>query len=336
MILWQSLQVEAYRDDQGPASASGYVDQHERLPGTSSMICRGVPRRMRGPPMIIYPTPVGLVSRAAGRPRESGVAAAPAVSPGEAASTTGSGGVSGQASAVVMIIFVVRRQFRARRLWSTRRRPRRRHEGSGSFPVWSWSCRGLGRRGVHRELLQVVAGVEVRGESVPQILGGEIIQRCPGDGSCERSDIVSLIIDSLQQLRQRRPVALSEESLVEPAGQGYPPLLRPDRSRPGQPTFHFVDALQRLGSGPSRVAVPILDVDEKGLPHRVNRHLEAGADGVAALVPTSRWASGEDSRRLEPGLIGWQAGEPFVNEFVAERPRLVEHGSERLGAVEGQ
>jgi hypothetical protein len=63
MILWQSLQVEAYRDDQGPASASGYVDQHERLPGTSSMICRGVPRRMRGPPMIIYPTPVGLVSR---------------------------------------------------------------------------------------------------------------------------------------------------------------------------------------------------------------------------------------------------------------------------------
>ena len=46
-------------------------------------------------------------------------------------------------------------------------------------------------------------------------------------------NVVSLIIDSLQQLRQCRPVALSEESLVELAGQGRPPLLRPDRSRPG-------------------------------------------------------------------------------------------------------
>jgi hypothetical protein len=75
--------------------------------------------------------------------------------------------------------------------------------------------------------LQVIAEVEVRGESVPQILGGEVAQRCPGHGSCERGDIVSLIIGSLQQLRQRWPVSLSEESLVELAGQGRPPLLRP-------------------------------------------------------------------------------------------------------------
>lgn len=75
--------------------------------------------------------------------------------------------------------------------------------------------------------MQVIAEVEVRGESVPQILGGEVAQRCPGHGSCERGDIVSLIIGSLQQLRQRWPVSLSEESLVEVAGQGRPPLLRP-------------------------------------------------------------------------------------------------------------
>jgi hypothetical protein len=37
-----------------------------------------------------------------------------------------------------------------------------------------------------------------------------------------------------------------------------------------------------------------------------------------------------------PGLIGWQAGEPFVHEFVAERSRLVQHGSDRLGGVEGE
>jgi hypothetical protein len=36
-----------------------------------------------------------------------------------------------------------------------------------------------------------------------------------GYGSSDRADIVSLIIDSLQELRQCRPVALSEESLVE-------------------------------------------------------------------------------------------------------------------------
>jgi hypothetical protein len=36
------------------------------------------------------------------------------------------------------------------------------------------------------------------------------------------------------------------------------------------------------------------------------------------------------------GLIGWQAGEPFLDEPLTERPRQVQHGSERLGAVEGE
>ena len=68
MILWQSLHVEVNRDTHGQASASGDDDQHELLPG-SWMISRWVPRRMWRPPMIVYPIPVGLVSRAAGRPR---------------------------------------------------------------------------------------------------------------------------------------------------------------------------------------------------------------------------------------------------------------------------
>ena len=180
----------------------------------------------------------------------------------------------------------------------------------------SRSCRGLGRWGVVRGPLLVVAEVEVRGDSVPQILGGQIIQRRRGHGSSERCDIVSLIIDFLQQLRQRWPVALSEESLVELAGQGRPPLLRSDRSRFGQPFLDLVDALQRLSGGPPGVAVPLLDMGEQGLPNRRQGKGETGADGVAALVPTSRGASGDDPRRLEPGLFGWQAGEPFVNEFV--------------------
>ena len=122
----------------------------------------------------------------------------------------------------------------------------------------SESCRGLGCRGVDRGPLQVVAEVEVRDESVPQILGGEVVQRCRGHGSCDRGDIVSLIIDSLHELRQCWPVALSEESLVELAGQGRPPLLRSDRSRFGQPSLDVVDALQGLGGGPPGIAVPLL------------------------------------------------------------------------------
>ena len=164
--------------------------------------------------------------------------------------------------------------------------------------------------------LQVVAEVEVRGESVPQILGGEVVQRCPGHGSCERGDVVSLIIDSLHELRQRWPVALSEESLVELAGQGRPPLLRPDRGRFGQPFLDVVDALQGIGGGPPGVEVPLLDMGEQGLPNRRQGKVEAGADGVAALVPTFRGAGGDDPRRLKLGLIGWQAGEPFVDELV--------------------
>jgi hypothetical protein len=35
-------------------------------------------------------------------------------------------------------------------------------------------------------------------------------------------------------------------------------------------------------------------------------------------------------------MFGWQAGEPFVDEFVAEWSRLVQHGSECLGAVDGE
>ncbi len=184
--------------------------------------------------------------------------------------------------------------------------------------------------------MQVDAEVEVRDESVTQILGGEIVQRCPGHGSCDRSDIVSLIIDFLHELRQCWPVALSEESLVELAGQGRPPLLRPDRSRSGQPSLDVVDALQGLGGGPPGVDVPLLHVGEQGLPNRRQGKVEAGADGVAALVPTLRGAGGDDPRRLKLGLIGWQAGEPFLDEPFAERPRLVQHGSERCRTVEGQ
>jgi hypothetical protein len=188
---------------------------------------------------------------------------------------------------------------------------------------------------VDRRLLQVLAEVEAGGESVTQILGGEVDQRCRSHCSCERGDVVSLVIDSLQQLCQCWPVALSEESLVELAGQGRPPLLRSDRSRFGQPFLDVVDAVQGFGGGSPGLEVPLLDVGEQGPPNRWQGKVEAGADGVAALIPTLWGAGGNDPRRLESGLIGWQAREPFVNEFIAERPRLVQHGGERCRAVDG-
>ena len=93
--------------------------------------------------------------------------------------------------------------------------------------------------------------------------------------------MVSLIIDSLHELRQRRPVSLSGESLLEQAGQGRPPLLRPDRSRPGQPSLDVVDARQGFFRGPRGVEVPLLHMGEQGPPNRRQRKVEAGADATA-------------------------------------------------------
>jgi hypothetical protein len=79
---------------------------------------------------------------------------------------------------------------------------------------------------------QIDIEVEVRDEPVAQILGGEIVQRCPGHDSCDRDDVMSLVVDFLHELRQRRPVSLSEESLVELFSQRRPPLPRLDLSGP--------------------------------------------------------------------------------------------------------
>jgi hypothetical protein len=65
---------------------------------------------------------------------------------------------------------------------------------------------------------RAAAGAEVGDESVPQILGGEIVHGCGCyETSSDRGNVVSLIMNGLQQLRQRRPVTLSGETLVEPA-----------------------------------------------------------------------------------------------------------------------
>jgi hypothetical protein len=202
--------------------------------------------------------------------------------------------------------------------------------------VRSQRCRDLGCRSVDRGPRQVDVEVEVRDESVAQILGGEVVQRCPGHRSCDRVDIVSLIIDSLQQLRQCWPVALSEESLVELAGHGRPPLLRSDRGRFRQPFLDLVDALQGFLRGPAGIEVPLLHVGEQDPPNRRQGQVEAGANGAAALAPTSRGAGGDDPRCLKLGLIEWQAGEPILDKPFTERFRLVQHGRERLRAVEGQ
>jgi hypothetical protein len=66
--------------------------------------------------------------------------------------------------------------------------------------------------------IQITARAEVDDESVAQILGREIVQ---GWGcyetSSDRGNIVSLIMNGLPDRRQRRPVTLFDESLVEPA-----------------------------------------------------------------------------------------------------------------------
>jgi hypothetical protein len=66
MILWQSLRIEVYRDTHDQASTSGDGDQHEVLRG-SWMISWGVLRRMRPPPLIVYPNPVSTTISGASR-----------------------------------------------------------------------------------------------------------------------------------------------------------------------------------------------------------------------------------------------------------------------------
>ena len=82
-----------------PAPAATMINTSD-CPGTSSMISRGVPRRMRRPPMIVYPIPVGLFSRRGRSPKIARCRRRTDCAAEEAASTTISGGVSGEPSSL--------------------------------------------------------------------------------------------------------------------------------------------------------------------------------------------------------------------------------------------
>ena len=150
---------------------------------------------------------------------------------------------------------------------------------------------------------RAAAGAEVGDESVTQILGGEIAQGCGRDeASSDRGNIVSLIMNGLHELRQRRPVTLAREALIELTRQHRPPLLWSDTGG-CQPRFDVVHALQGHVGRISRVGVPVLHVGQQRLPDRRQGRVEVGADGAAALIPTRGGPGGNDSRRLEQCLI---------------------------------
>jgi len=178
--------------------------------------------------------------------------------------------------------------------------------------------------------MRVDAEAEVGDEAVTQVLGGEIVQRRGCDESTgDRGSVVSLVVHLLNELGERRPVSLPEESLVELVGQRCPPLLRWDLGRSGEPPLEVIDALQGFGGGPPGAGVPILDMGEQGFPNRMERHLEAGADRPAAFIPRRRRPGGDDSGCLVLGLIGWQVAEPFVEEPFAEGQCSIHSGDER-------
>jgi hypothetical protein len=138
---------------------------------------------MRRPPMIIYPiTGWAVPPNAAGRPRKTDVAGAPTASKGSGRASAISGGVSGRTfllvliiSVVMMVVAIADRQ-RLVNEGASASSPRRMRRLRDAVAGVSWSWRG----GVDRGPLQVVAEVEVGGESVSQILGGEIVQRRSG------------------------------------------------------------------------------------------------------------------------------------------------------------
>ena len=73
---------------------------------------------------------------------------------------------------------------------------------------------------------------------------------------------------------------------------------------------------------------------EQGPPNLRQGKVEAGTDGAAALIPTLRGAGRDDPRRLEPGLLGWKVGKPFLDKPFTERPRQVQQGGERCRTVD--
>jgi hypothetical protein len=102
--------------------------------------------------------------------------------------------------------------------------------------------------------VRVDAEMELGDESVAKILGGEIVQRCGcHDASSDRGDVVSLFVDLLHELRQRRPVFLTEESFIDLARQSRPPLL---------PSDYLVQAVEIAPA-----------------PSSVSGHLSGGEDG---------------------------------------------------------
>jgi hypothetical protein len=99
-------------------------------------------------------------------------------------------------------------------------------------------------------LTQTAAVAEVGDESVTQILGGEIVQGCGYETSSDRGNVVSFIMSGLKELRQRRPISLSEETLVELASETRPPLLWFDLGRIGEAYLHLGDVPQGAGRRP--------------------------------------------------------------------------------------
>jgi hypothetical protein len=162
---------------------------------------------------------------------------------------------------------------------------------------------------------QAAAEAEVGDESVTQILGREIVQRCGcHETSSDRGNVVSLIMNCLHELGQRRPVTLSEESLVEltrqtvhrSCGRIWAAAIRVLTSF--MPCSGLVAA--RRGS-----VFQSLTWASRVLADRRQRHVGAGADDAGAFIPEHGRTGGQNPRGLEPSLIWWQVGEPFGDEL---------------------
>ena len=70
---------------------------------------------------------------------------------------------------------------------------------------------------------QAAAKIEVSDESVTQILGREIVQRCGcSETSSDRGNVVSLIMNGLHQLRQRQPAFLHRAFVARCRKAGVP------------------------------------------------------------------------------------------------------------------
>lgn len=89
---------------------------------------------------------------------------------------------------------------------------------------------------------------------------------------------------------------------------------------------------ERALGGSAGVAVSGFDQVVEGCPEHAGGELDTLGDVLRAGLPALGRGRGDDPESFDGGLVGGEVGEPFVDELVGERSRVLERLGEDVGA----